>query len=139
MRKIINGRMYDTRTAKEIGGDHYSYPGDFHYWSEMLYIKKTGEYFLYGTGGPASKYSRAVGQNEWSGDETIIPMSPSEAREWGEKHLDADEYIAAFGEPSEDDEDIVLTIRLPATQHAQIKAKAVDAGISIAEYIRQKL
>ncbi len=48
MKKIINGKRYDTETAKLIGSDGYSNPSDFNYWSEDLYQKKTGEFFLYG-------------------------------------------------------------------------------------------
>ena len=63
MKQIINGKKYDTDTAKEIA--HYCAPGsvqDFSYFEETLYRKKTGEYFLYGKGGPASRYSRSCGQ-----------------------------------------------------------------------------
>lgn len=45
MKKIINGRRYDTDRAKEVGYDYYSNPGDFSYWRETLYRKNTGEFF----------------------------------------------------------------------------------------------
>ena len=52
MKKIINGRKYDTETAKEIGYWSNGYPcSDFNHCEETLYLKKTGEYFLYGEGG----------------------------------------------------------------------------------------
>ncbi len=101
MKKIINGKLYDTATATLIGSDQYSNPGDFDYWCEILYRKKNGEYFLCGEGGARSQYSRQTGLNEWSGGETIIPMDVIEAKEWAESHLDADAYINAFGAPSE--------------------------------------
>ena len=47
MKKIINGRLYDTGTAKEIGCYENGYgAGDFRYYYESLYRKRTGEYFL---------------------------------------------------------------------------------------------
>ena len=102
MKQIINGRMYNTETAKMLGSDSNGLsPRDFGYTYEELYKKKTGEYFLYGEGGPNSCYSRSVGQNCWSGDSRIVPITEEKARAWGEKHLWVDDYIEAFGEPEE--------------------------------------
>ena len=97
MKKYIDGKCYDTETAKYIGSASYLYPSDFHYWEEKLYQKKkTGEYFLYGEGGPASKYAVAIDQNSWTGGEKIIPLTKEEAREWAEEHLSAEKYEAEF-------------------------------------------
>lgn len=52
-------------------------------------------------GGPASKYSRSCGQNEWCGGCDITPMTEQQAREWMEQNATADEYIEVFGEPEE--------------------------------------
>jgi hypothetical protein len=101
MKKIINGKRYDTATAKKIGDASHGSNRDFRYWYEALYQKKTGEFFLYGEGGPSSKYSRSTGQNEWSGGEEINPLTLAEAQEWGEKYLDADEYEEVFGKAEE--------------------------------------
>ena len=98
MKKIIGGKKYDTETAKAIA--YYCAPGDvrdFGYFEETLYRKKTGEYFLYGKGGPASAYSRSCGQNEWAGGECIKPLTEYEARAWAERCIDADEYETIFG------------------------------------------
>lgn len=59
------------------------------------------EFFLYGEGGPASKYSRSCGQNEWCGGCDITPMTEQQAREWMEQNATADEYVEVFGEPEE--------------------------------------
>ncbi len=101
MKKIINGKRYDTDTAKLIGEDSYSNPGDLNYWHEELYQKKTGEYFLYGEGGAMSSYSRQTGQNEWSGGEEIKPLTLKEAQAWGEKRLSGNEYEETFGKVEE--------------------------------------
>ena len=97
MKKIIGGRKYDTDTARVVGGASHGYPTDFGYWSEELYLKRTGEFFVYGEGGPMSKYAHRIGQNEWSGGEELFPLSLAEAKEWGEKYLDAEEYEQIFG------------------------------------------
>ena len=85
MKKIINGKRYDTSTAVLIGSARYSH-GDLEYLTEELYRKKTGEFFLY----------RITRQNKWPGGEEIRPLSLKEAREWGEKYLDADKYEWVF-------------------------------------------
>lgn len=101
MKKIINGKRYDTQTAKPVGYTSYSTPGDLSYWSEDLYRKRTGEYFIHGQGGPMSKYSERIRENEWGYGHEIRPLSLEEAQEWAEKHLDAEEYEKIFGEVEE--------------------------------------
>ena len=99
MKKIINGRMYNTETAKFIG--NYSYlldSNDFRRFSESLYRKKTGAFFFYGWGGPMTKYAeRGEDPNTWGDGEAITPCTEKEAKEWAEEHLSADKYIETFG------------------------------------------
>ena len=98
MQKIINGRMYNTNTATEIGWrENTANRGDYSYYREYLYRKKTGEFFLYGYGNAASKYcqSDAVGMREPG--KKIVPMSEDEAKTWVERYCDVDTYIELFG------------------------------------------
>ena len=97
MKKIINGKKYDTDTATMLGSWGYGHQGDFEHVHEELYRKKTGELFIYGYGGPRSKYSQEVSHNSVSGGEDITPVSEEEAKEWVEKHCDADTYEEIFG------------------------------------------
>lgn len=101
MKQIINGRLYNTETAKYIASAGYGSPGDFSHWEEDLYQKRTGEYFIWGVGGPMSKYSREVDQNTQSGGSEIVPITEEYARKWGEKYMDVDEYIEQFGQVDE--------------------------------------
>ena len=100
-KKIIDGKMYNTETAKEIAYYWNGYCGnDFRSMSETLYLKKTGEYFLYGSGGPLSKY-RESRMGGWTWGEEFIPMSEEKAKKWCMENLEADEYIAIWGEVEE--------------------------------------
>ena len=99
MKQIIEGRLYDTETADELGDYAYSHRSDFYSWSETLYRTKAARYFIAGEGGPLSKYARSCGQGETAGGEGIRIVTEAEAREWMEEYADADAYIAAFGEP----------------------------------------
>ena len=87
MKQSINGKMYNTETAKKLA--HYWNglgAGDFGNLSEDLYITKKGSAFLAGEGGARSCYSKIVGQNCWSGGEGIRPLLTNEAIiEWCER------------------------------------------------------
>lgn len=100
MRTIINGRKYDTETAKLICQNQYSNNNNDGYYVEKLYRKKTEEFFLYGCGGPTSKYSKQSGNFSNSGS-MIIPFSETEAAEFVEKHASVEIYEELFGEVSE--------------------------------------
>ena len=129
MKKIINGKVYDTDTAQRLGGDG---GGDgFYRWSEALYQKRTGEFFLHGEGGPATKYAHSVGQNQWSGGEKIIPVDVKAARKWVEEHMDAEDYEEIFGLPDEDAEPVALNVQLNAALMAKLRARAAGDGASL--------
>ena len=135
MKKIINGKKYDTETAECLGSD--SYGGgcrDFHYWEEELYRKRTGEFFLYGEGGPMSRYAETIGANEWSGGSRIMPMTWDEARKWAEEHLSADDYEGIFGEIEEDESKVAVSVRISAATLEKAKRAAAQAGISLSAY-----
>lgn len=135
MKKIINGKLYDTETAKSMGVDCEGSPRDLDYLREELFQKRTGEYFLYGEGGARSKYAVSRGMNEWSGGEKIIPLSYKAAAEWAEEHLDADDYQQIFGAISEEGDDVLISVSLPAGANAKLRRMAAEAGISLTALI----
>jgi len=75
MRKVIDGKRYDTQTARELGvlGD------------TTLFIKVTGQFFLY--------------QNNPHKWPTITPISWEQARAWAMGVLDHDDLVDQFGNP----------------------------------------
>ena len=97
MKKIINSKLYDTETAKEIGSTYNGLNcGDSSYCEEKLYLKKTGEFFLYGEGGPMTKYGRAVGDG-YAWGESIVPIDIADAKKWVQENLDVETYVNLFG------------------------------------------
>ena len=136
MKKIINGKVYDTETAKGLGswGNGGTWR-DFGHMEETLYRKKTGEFFLHGEGGPMTQYAQPAGQNSWSGGERIMPMTFAEARKWAEERLDGDEYEQIFGAVTEDDSRVQVCYSLSAAAVETIKRRAAEAGISASAYI----
>jgi hypothetical protein len=67
MKKVIEGKVYNTASATELGSRSYGTNlRDFHYVSESLYVTKNGAFFIAGEGGALSKYSESLGQNSYS-------------------------------------------------------------------------
>jgi hypothetical protein len=134
MHKRLDGVSYNTETAKELGSYSHGYGRDFRAFSETLYLTASGRYFLYGEGGPMSKYSEVVSDNEWSGGEKIIPMSYESALKWAEKNLTGDEVDAIFGiiedEPDDTRIRVSLSIRPALKQALTIRAQKEQTTMS---------
>lgn len=138
MKKIINGKVYDTSTASRVAAwENMQDVRNFGRCTEALYRKKTGEFFLHGEGGPMTRYAKTVGQNEWSGGEEIIPLSYEAAQKWAEEHLDGDEYEEIFGAVAEDDSRAVATFSLPAGLIEQLKREASRRGVGQSELLEE--
>ncbi len=136
MRKVIKGKMYDTDTATLVAERRSGYPSDFDYFTETLYRKRTGEYFIHGHGNAASPYAHQAEMNRWESGESIAPMSYEDARSWMEKHAEADEYEAEFGIADEGlEHDLHVIISEPAWQ--AISRKAAADGTSIRTIIER--
>ena len=101
MQKIIEGKKYDTETATLIATYEYSTQRDFNYCFEELYQTKKGTYFMYGEGGPLSKYAKGIGNNTTSGSCEMYLVSKEEAKEFAMRHLDAGDFEEIFGEVEE--------------------------------------
>lgn len=128
MKKIINGKRYDTDTAKEVGYADFNQPRSFDWYEETLYQKKTGEFFIYGKGGARSPYNVRLGYSEWAGGSALRPLTFEQARQWAEKNLSVDEYEAIFGEVAEDDSRQVIALSLSARTVEILKRKAAETG-----------
>lgn len=103
MKKIIDGRVYNTETAECIAtwSNHY-YRNDFHHCEESLYRTKKGAWFVAGEGGPLSKYARPCGGNGSCGGDGLEPISAKEAQEWLESRDFTDELEEHFASEIEE-------------------------------------
>lgn len=101
MKKIINGRLYDTDKAELLTIWNNGFPySDLSFVEESLYRTNKGKYFLYCEGGPNSEYFEWDEGKQRKG-ETIRLLTSEEARAWGEKHMTVEAYIKEFGEVDE--------------------------------------
>jgi len=97
MKKVIEGKVYNTENAELLGEFWNNLPhGDFHSIDEALYRTKKGAFFLAGHGGAFTKYSQPCGCDGTCGGEGIFPLSEAEAREWAERYCDTDTVIRYF-------------------------------------------
>jgi len=96
MRKIINGKLYDTNKAKLVAsvGNGY-YGNDFHRCVEDLYRTSKGAWFLHGEGGPLSKYGKQHGSTK-CGSSELRSMETDEVVEWLENHNRTDALLEYF-------------------------------------------
>lgn len=100
MKRIVDGKRYDTDTAEVVATYEYRRSGDFNWYEETLYRTKKGAWFLAGEGGARSKYGERVDQSTWGPGEGLQVLSEAEAREWLEQYGDADTFETWF--PVED-------------------------------------
>ena len=139
MKKVINKKVYDTEKAKYVAETSANCGvTDFGYWEETLYQKRTGEFFLFGKGGPMSRYAVSCGQNEWSGGNKIIPLTYDKAQEWAEENLSGDEYIEIFGDPEPENGREVLNISISSAIAQKIRSEAQKKGVTISALIAEK-
>ena len=98
MKKIIDGKLYNTETAECLGVYQDFDPKTFHYYHEALYLTKKGTYFVYsgkGIENPSADDS-VLGM-----DVSISLFSRENAMLWAEIRLTAEKYFSLFGRPTE--------------------------------------
>lgn len=141
MKKSIGTKRYDTEKASEVA--QWKSPGnwgDLDHEEETLYRKRSGEFFLYGEGGPRTKYAKSEGSNHWTSGCKIIPLSWEAAREWAEEHLDANKYAEIFViEEDENEGKIPVTLSIPKSTVDRARAEASKAGMSLSDYVASRL
>lgn len=140
MKRIIDGKKYDTETAKEVGFWTNEYNKfDFNFVKETLYLKRTGEFFLFGEGGANSKYARQCGGNSWDSGSEIIPLDFQSAKLWSEDYLDVDTFEKYFGEVVEDNEKRIVSFSISNDLYEKIKRASSASGIGPSEFVSSVL
>ena len=97
MKRIIQGKVYNTDTATRIGSHVRYNRGDFQFEDTDLYKTQKGAWFICGEGGPYSRWSREISSNGLSGGSGIEAMTTGEALAWCEDAgIDADVIAQYF-------------------------------------------
>lgn len=102
MKKIINGKKYDTEKAEMIA-EYWNGLGtdDFDNITEKLYRTKKGNWFLWGSGGAFTDYAVLHG-NSTSGSSDIRALTAKEALDWCTKTDNVEAAEKYFSEEIED-------------------------------------
>jgi hypothetical protein len=101
MKKIINGRRFDTATAILIG--ETSSGAGYDWYEERLFkTQRSGAYFLTGKGHARSRYATNLGGGSWGPGDALTPMTRDEAFAWAQENLSADLVEREFGDVIED-------------------------------------
>lgn len=136
MYKVINGKKYNTDTAKKLGRWTNGKYGDFDYFAETLCVDKSGKYFIHGEGGARTHYASQHGGIFTEG-EAIVPIGETVAREWAEEHLTCEEYEAAFGLVDEYGREVntIITAHIPLTLRKELDAYCSKTGAPISDVV----
>jgi len=104
MRKIINGKRYNTATATNVCDVSPSgyFSNDFRWEDTYLYRTSRGNWFLAGKGGPLTRWAQKSGDTGRCSGSGIIPIDADEARSLLEQHGLSGQVEEYFGETLED-------------------------------------
>jgi len=103
MRKIIDGKRYDTDTAECVHAwDNGRYSSDFRVRKKTLYRTQKGSWFIHHYGGPMTDMAVPVGSSGMGGSSDIEPVTEDDARRFLETHAGVDALEKWFAEAIED-------------------------------------
>jgi len=139
MEQKIDSILYDTESAKPLGNWQRGYSSERGYISETLYVTEDGHYFLYGEGGPRSRYAQRVGPNTWGYGERILPFSTEEANAWAENHLTEAAFYTALKEVTYHGCMTPMMIRLQCVTADKLKKLAEEQGRKAADIAEEMI
>ena len=87
MKKVIEGKIYDTKTAQEICDlpSPTQNPSDFGWHQTTLFRTAKGRFFVAGEGGPRSMWAKTVSMNSWSSGSGLRAVTHGEAHSYMEE------------------------------------------------------
>jgi len=88
MMKILHGLRYDTEKSDRIGHGGLLDGPMMQQWTAELYrTPRAKHYFLFGEGGPLSRFGQAAGNNVFEYGSDIIPLTEAQALEFASAYL----------------------------------------------------
>jgi hypothetical protein len=98
MKRVIDGKIYNTDTAEQIGSTESGVSSDYRYYYEALYKTTRGRYFIEYIGGAMSQYAVNYGPNFVRGSSGIRVVDAYDALAWCERYEIDPDVIAKFFE-----------------------------------------
>jgi len=103
MKRIIDGKRYDTSTAERVHSwDNSHYRSDFKHRSKDLYRTQRGAWFIHHEGGALTDMAERCEGNSYCGGKSIEPVSADDARAFLESHGGTKALEQHFAEAIED-------------------------------------
>lgn len=120
LKKIIDGKTYNTRTASYLTLFTDIGPEEYDYVTETLYLTRTGLYFLVGEGATCSPWTYQLRDcRDTINGHGLLPLTFHEAKLWLELRELHDEYEEVFGYDTSSEEssglECSILLRLPCS------------------------
>lgn len=126
--KTYAEKKYDIVTSERIGS--YTTGKGESWLEETLYRKRSGEYYLKGSGGDDTR---------WRGTDGVQPLCRAWAESWVFERLGREEYDRIFARPAEPKKKQRITLELPADTYARLTELSESAGVSKTRVIEKLL
>jgi hypothetical protein len=138
MKKVINGKVYDTDKAKLIAEAHHDNikDADGKSLKQWLYRKKTGEFFVHVDG--AALELQNIFQHGYKPNAGIYPLTYEKAQRWAERELTADQWENIFGDPEDDETKVAVNLSMTSKEANILKQNAAKADMTVSSYIVMK-
>lgn len=135
MKKIINGKVYDTEKAQLIAESHHDNikDADGKSLKQWFYRKKTGEFFVHAEGSVIELQN--IFQDGYKPNAGIYPLTYEQAQKWAERELSADQWESIFGDPEDDDTQVSVNLSMTAKKANILRQNAAQAGMTVSAYI----
>lgn len=135
MKKIINGKVYDTEKAQLVAEAHHDSikDADGKSLKQWLFRKKTGELFVQVEGSALELQN--IFQSGYRPNAGIYPLTYEQAQRWAERELTAEQWESIFGDPEDDDTQVSVNLSMTAKEAAVLKQNAAKAGMTVSAYI----
>lgn len=148
MKRVVEGKTYDTDTAKVVAKD--TYEGDDAEVVEWLYVTTGGAFFVLEEKSYLADHQDSMGQ--WLDSKgrvpqtkhRIMPLDADDAREWlnnaiQAEVLDQTVFVVPDEATAEDQEGrtVTFTLRIPEQMRDKLQKSAKAKGVSMNAYLLQ--
>ena len=141
MKFTVNRRLYDTEKADKLAEVQKSFgtygvnPDED--WTESLYRKNNGEFFMLGEGGKNSPFADYSSKTRQAGSRIEVWRvdNYNSAKLW--VHDNIPEMMEELFNPKEDNDISVTTVTISAKAKRNLKRYSKETGLSVSEIIRR--
>lgn len=140
MRRIVDGKAYDTETAELLAEFRYGYPGEDDHYQESLYRTAGNGFFLACNGAEDSPYALLLREDIARPGADIVPLTDAEVLRWLEDYEYTEVIERVFGTlPEAGDGMVMVWSRVSKDVQQQLADAAERAGQSPEAWIARAI